>query len=91
MTADLTRALLQRAIKQIVASFPVYRTYVDFAGSPAGSRPARHRLGGYARAPRIDPDVHPSAFDFLQNVLSAETEQAADAERSAAPRRCVSR
>ncbi len=30
MTADLTRALLQRAIKQIVASFPVYRTYVDF-------------------------------------------------------------
>ena len=36
MTADLTRALLQRAIKQIVASFPVYRTYVDFDGSASG-------------------------------------------------------
>ena len=35
MTADLTRALLQRAIKQMVASFPVYRTYVDFVGPPA--------------------------------------------------------
>ena len=35
MTADLTRAILQRAIKQIVANFPVYRTYVDFAGSPS--------------------------------------------------------
>ena len=32
MTADLTRALLQRAIKQVVANFPVYRTYLDFAG-----------------------------------------------------------
>ena len=27
------------------------------------------------RARRCDPDVHPSAFDFLQNVLMAETEQ----------------
>src|ERR1700729_1497287 len=35
MTADLTRALLQRAIRQVVASFPVYRTYLDFAGPPA--------------------------------------------------------
>ena len=29
MTADLTRALLQRAIRQVVANFPVYRTYLD--------------------------------------------------------------
>jgi (1->4)-alpha-D-glucan 1-alpha-D-glucosylmutase len=27
------------------------------------------------RARRSDPDVHPSAFDFLQNTLMAETEQ----------------
>ena len=27
------------------------------------------------RARRSDPDVHPSAFDFLQNMLMAETEQ----------------
>ena len=33
MTADLTRALLQRAIRQVVANFPVYRTYLDFTGS----------------------------------------------------------
>ena len=37
MTADLTRALLQRAIRQVVANFPVYRTYLDFAGH-AGRR-----------------------------------------------------
>ena len=34
MTADLTRSILQRAIKQVVANFPVYRTYVDLTGSP---------------------------------------------------------
>ena len=72
MTADLTRALLQRAIKQMVASFPVYRTYVDFSGSPAEAD-RRDVARASARARRIDPDVHPSAFDFLQNVLMAET------------------
>ena len=72
MTADLTRAILQRAIKQIVANFPVYRTYVDLTGSP--SDPDRRDIAwAVARARRFDPDVHPSAYDFLQDVLSAET------------------
>ena len=33
MTADFTRNVLQRALKQIVASFPVYRTYIDMDGA----------------------------------------------------------
>ena len=74
MTADLTRALLQRAIKQIVASFPVYRTYVDFNGSPAEAD-RRDIAWAIARARRSDRDAHASAFDFLQNVLMAETEK----------------
>jgi (1->4)-alpha-D-glucan 1-alpha-D-glucosylmutase len=74
MTADLTRALLQRAIRQAVANFPVYRTYLDFAGMPADSD-RRDIAWAMTRARRSDPDVHPSAFDFLQNTLMAETEQ----------------
>ncbi len=74
MTADLTRSLLQRAIKQTVASFPVYRTYIDFSGSPAETD-QRDIAWAITRARRIDADVHPSAFDFLQNVLLAETEK----------------
>ena len=74
MTADLTRALLQRGIKQVVANFPVYRTYLDFAGMPADSD-RRDIAWAMTRARRSDPDVHPSAFDFLQNTLMAETEQ----------------
>ena len=65
--------LLQRAIKQTVASFPVYRTYVDFARSPAEAD-RRDIAWASARARRSDPDIHPSAFDFLENVLMAETE-----------------
>jgi (1->4)-alpha-D-glucan 1-alpha-D-glucosylmutase len=74
MTADLTRALLQRAIRQVVANFPVYRTYLDFAGMPADAD-RRDIAWAMTRARRSDPDVHPSAFDFLQNTLMAETAQ----------------
>jgi (1->4)-alpha-D-glucan 1-alpha-D-glucosylmutase len=72
MTADLTRAILQRAIKQIIANFPVYRTYVDLTGS-LYEADRRDIAWAVARARRFDPDVHPSAFDFLQDILSAET------------------
>jgi (1->4)-alpha-D-glucan 1-alpha-D-glucosylmutase len=72
MTADLTRAILQRAIKQIVANFPVYRTYVDLTDL-ASDADRRDIAWAIARARRFDPDVHPSAYDFLQDVLSAET------------------
>ena len=74
MTADLTRALLQRAIRHVVANFPVYRTYLDFTGMPADAD-RRDIAWAMTRARRSDPDVHPSAFDFLQNTLMAETEQ----------------
>ena len=74
MTADLTRALLRRAIRQAVANFPVYRTYLDFTGMPADAD-RRDIAWAMTRARRSDPDVHPSAFDFLQNTLMAETEQ----------------
>ncbi len=74
MTADLTRALLQRAIRQVVANFPVYRTYLDFMGMPADAD-RRDIAWAMTRARRSDPDVHASAFDFLQNTLMAETDQ----------------
>ena len=70
----MTRALLQRAIRQVVANFPVYRTYLDFAGPPAEAD-RRDIAWAMTRARRSDPDVHPSAFDFLQNTLMAETEK----------------
>ena len=69
MTADLTRAILTRAIKAIVACFPVYRTYVDLSGGVAETD-RRDIAWAIARARRLDPDVHASAFDFLENLLA---------------------
>ncbi len=87
MTADLTRAILQRAIKEIVANFPVYRTYVDLTGSPSDAD-RRDIAWAVARARRSDPDVHHSAFDFLEAVLSAGTARAlaTDISKTAAQR-----
>ena len=78
MTADLTRAILQRALRQIVANFPVYRTYSISPGRPR--RPTCRRLAwAFARARRGDPDLHPSAFDFLR-PLSPPTAEALSAQ-----------
>ena len=87
MTADLTRAILQRAVKQVVANFPVYRTYVDLTGSPSDAD-RRDIAWAVARARRSDPDVHHSAFDFLEAVLSAGTARdlATDISKTAAQR-----
>ena len=74
MTADLTRATLDRAIRQIIANFPVYRTYVDLAGTPDDAD-LRDLAWAITRARRSDPDLHPSAFDFLEAALTANGEE----------------
>ncbi len=79
MTADLTRAVLTRAIKAIVACFPVYRTYVDLSGALAEAD-RRDIAWAIARARRFDPDVHASAFDFLESVLTGEIKASAARE-----------
>ena len=84
MTTDLTRSLLERAIKQLIASFPIYRTYVDLDGAP-DEFDRRDIAWAIARARRADPDIHGSAFDFLQNLLLAQT-GALEIGRSAALR-----
>ncbi len=73
MTADLTRGTLDRAIRQTIANFPVYRTYVDLAGTPDDAD-LRDLAWAITRARRSDPDLHPSTFDFLEAALTANAE-----------------
>jgi (1->4)-alpha-D-glucan 1-alpha-D-glucosylmutase len=70
-TADFTRNILQRALQEIVACFPVYRTYIDSSGEPteAGRRDIDWAV---ARARRNETDVDPSAFDFLHRLLTTD-------------------
>ena len=62
--------MLHRALKQIIACFPVYRTYVD--GGPATEADRRDIDWAVAQARRLDTDVDPSVFDFLHKVLSGD-------------------
>jgi (1->4)-alpha-D-glucan 1-alpha-D-glucosylmutase len=70
-TADFTRNILQRALKQIVACFPVYRTYVDFEG-PLSESGRAHLNGAIAQARLRETDLDPSVFDFLHELLSGD-------------------
>jgi (1->4)-alpha-D-glucan 1-alpha-D-glucosylmutase len=71
MTADFTRQILQRAIKQVVASFPVYRTYLDMTGE-ATEADQRDLDWALSVARRSDPDIDPSVFDFIRAVFSGK-------------------
>jgi (1->4)-alpha-D-glucan 1-alpha-D-glucosylmutase len=70
-TTDFTRNILQRALKEIVACFPVYRTYID--GDAVPTEADRRDLDwAVAHARRNETDLDPSVFDFLYNLLSAD-------------------
>jgi (1->4)-alpha-D-glucan 1-alpha-D-glucosylmutase len=68
-TADFTHNLLRRALKELIACFPVYRTYIDGQGAP-DSADQRDLSRALSAARRNETEIHPSAFDFLERVLS---------------------
>ena len=69
-TRDYTVERLRLALREIVASFPVYRTYVTRAG--AGEDDRRHIHAAVARARRrwIGPDRE--MLDFIASVLTGD-------------------
>jgi (1->4)-alpha-D-glucan 1-alpha-D-glucosylmutase len=70
-TADFTRNILHRALQEVIACFPVYRTYIDGTAPPteAGRRYIDWAL---AQARRLETDVDPSVFDFLHRLLTTD-------------------
>jgi (1->4)-alpha-D-glucan 1-alpha-D-glucosylmutase len=58
---------LTTAIVEIIADFPVYRTYVTAAG--VNDRDLRYVEQAVSRAKRRNPALSATIFDFLQNVL----------------------
>ncbi len=68
-TADFTRNILRRAIRATIACFPVYRTYLDPRGALADADRA-HIARALALARALERDIDPSAFDFLEHLLT---------------------
>jgi (1->4)-alpha-D-glucan 1-alpha-D-glucosylmutase len=71
-TADFTRNILQRGLKEIVARFPVYRTYVD-SDATMSDADRRDLDWAVAQARRQHAtELDPSVFDFLYRLLSTD-------------------
>ena len=66
-TCDFTLNNLRDALTQVVASFPVYRTYVS--GSGVSESDARYIRMAVDSAKRGSPAADTSVFDFIREVL----------------------
>jgi (1->4)-alpha-D-glucan 1-alpha-D-glucosylmutase len=64
---DFTLNSLREALREVVACFPVYRTYVSPSGATETDRQMIHTA--LARARRRNPAMEPSVFDFLSGTL----------------------
>jgi (1->4)-alpha-D-glucan 1-alpha-D-glucosylmutase len=72
-TTDFTQNILRRALKQIIACFPVYRTYVDEREQHESD--VRYIHWAIARATKYEQEVDESVFDFLEQVLTGRLGQ----------------
>ncbi|HVY13815.1 MAG TPA: malto-oligosyltrehalose synthase [Rhodopila sp.] len=70
-TADFTRRILLRAIRAVIACFPVYRTYIDTTSQPTQAD-RRDLDWAVSQARRLDSELDPSVFDFLGRLLSGD-------------------
>lgn len=68
-TADFTRHILQRAIRELIASFPVYRTYLNSEGRLSDGDTQCLQLA-LASARHNERDIDASVFDFLEALLT---------------------
>lgn len=66
-TRDFTLESLREALREVVACFPVYRSYVSTRGVSDEDR--RHIEIAVARAKRRNPAMEPSIFGFVRDVL----------------------
>ena len=69
-TADFTRAAMREAIREVIACFPVYRTYVSHRGVSDEDRRIVHWAVNVARKRSAGAEL--SVFDFLRDVLLGE-------------------
>ena len=73
-TRDLTLGSLYHALMEVVACFPVYRTYRDVQG--LGETDRRYVEWALAQGQKRNPNIERSVFAFLRQVLLLELPEA---------------
>jgi (1->4)-alpha-D-glucan 1-alpha-D-glucosylmutase len=76
-TCDFTLNSLREALTEVVASFPVYRTYVTSSG--VSGNDARYILTAIDSAKWRSPAADTSVFDFIREVLLTRIAEGQDA------------
>jgi (1->4)-alpha-D-glucan 1-alpha-D-glucosylmutase len=66
---DFTWGALRDALREVVACFPVYRTYIDAFAGEVSDRDRRYVDQAVRLAKRRNPSVSASIFDFVRDVL----------------------
>jgi (1->4)-alpha-D-glucan 1-alpha-D-glucosylmutase len=74
-TADFTHGLLRTALRELIASFPVYRTYVDADGR-CTEADLRYLGDALAAARSRAGELDPSVFTFLERLLTGKLVEA---------------
>lgn len=75
-TRDLGADTLRRAIVELAAALPVYRTYVNVAGPDEADRALISKASGMARMSRCVAE--PSAVDFIERLLLVDFDSPKD-------------
>jgi (1->4)-alpha-D-glucan 1-alpha-D-glucosylmutase len=88
---DFTLFSLQEALREVIACFPVYRTYIRAGSSAVGDDDRRHILAALRTAKRRNPAVSESIFDFLAGVLLLQDPDGLSEAQRAARRQFVMR
>ncbi|HEY7139129.1 MAG TPA: malto-oligosyltrehalose synthase [Methylomirabilota bacterium] len=66
---DFTERSLTEGLREIVACFPVYRSYVGDDGQAATAEDREHVARAVAEAQRRSPSTNPSIFEFIGDLL----------------------
>ena len=71
---DFTLNNLTHAIREIIACFPVYRTYVTEGPETVAERDRAYIHMAVARAKRRNPAISGQVFDFIRSILLKQRE-----------------
>lgn len=72
---DFTLNSLTRAIREIIACFPIYRTYVTDGPEPVSDRDRAYIRLAVVKAKRRNPAVSGLVFDFVRSLLLKEWDE----------------
>lgn len=82
-TRDFTLNSLRDALREIIACFPVYRTYRECGSGPMAAEQRRVIRAAITAAKRRNPALDASVFDFIGTVLLGHEDGSLDEETRA--------